>query len=92
MSDVIQKQWALASALVILLYWVSVFFAPFLVSDQQARAGAPLWFWGGLCSAIGYFSYTGLRAWRHGWKTRFILRIVVPAALLVIACMTVWLL
>lgn len=92
MSDLIQKQWILAAALLLFMYWVSVFFMPFAISDPKIRPNAPLWFWCGLGVAIAYFSYTGVRAWRRGWKARFILRIVVPAALLVSATIVIGLL
>jgi hypothetical protein len=82
MSDLIQKQLALASAGVIFMYWVLVFSTPFLITSQQARSSASLWFWCVVGTTIGYFTYTGFRARRRGWKARFILRIVVPAALL----------
>jgi hypothetical protein len=88
-SDLIQKQWALHSAIAIFVYWVLVFSVPFFVSDRQTRSDTPLWFWCGLCAVIGYFSYTGIRAWKRGWKARFILRIIVPAALLGIGCIAV---
>ena len=89
MPDLIQKQWALHSAIAIFVYWVLVFYVPFFVSDRQTRSDTPLWFWCGLSAAIGYFSYTGIKAWKQGWKARFILRIVVPASLLGIASIAV---
>lgn len=89
MSDLIQKQLAFTSALVTLSYWVIVLFIPFLASDQQVSSGVPLSFWVGACAAISYFSYTGLRAHRRGWKSRFVLRIVVPAALFFIGCIAI---
>lgn len=77
---------AIASAAILFLYWLSVFFLPFWIGDSHLRSTAPVWFWLVICAAIGYFTWTGVRAWRRGWKARFIMRIVIPAALLIIAC------
>jgi hypothetical protein len=74
------------------MYWVFVFSMPFMISDREIRSDAPLWYWGGLSVAVAYFSYTGFRARRRGWKARFILRIVVPAVLLLSASTLVGLL
>lgn len=82
MSDLIRKQWIFHSALIIFMYWVFVFSMPFMISDREVRSETPLWYWCALAVAVAYFSYTGFRAWRRGWKARFILRIVVPAMLL----------
>ena len=73
--------------MILFAYWVVVFATPFFVIDPDIRAEAPVEFWCAIAAAIGYFSYTGVRAWRRGWKARFILRIVVPAALLMTACL-----
>jgi hypothetical protein len=89
MPSLAQKEWAFASAIILFLYWTFVFSMPLLIADQKFRSSAPLEFWGVLCVAIGYFSYTGIRAWRRRWKARFVLRIVVPAALLVTSTMLV---
>lgn len=77
---------ALSAAAFIFLYWALVFSIPFMIDNSEFRSTAPFWFWCVLCSGIGYFSYTGFRAWRRGWRARFIMRIVVPAALLMSAC------
>lgn len=92
MSNLIDKQWKFASAAILFQYWVFVFAMPFLILSQDTRSGAPLWFWGVLCVAIGYFSYTGYKAWRRRWKARFVLRIVIPAALFITASVLVGLL
>ena len=34
---------------------------------------------------VGYCTYTGYRAWKRGWRSRFILRAVVPGALFVLS-------
>ena len=63
-------------------YWISVAAAPAIVAGYIARPTA------GLTSALLavslYCAYTGYRAWKKGWKARFILRAVVPAAILVV--------
>lgn len=82
-----QKQLALVSAMVIFVYWFVVFMTPLLIIDPRIRSEAPLGLWCAIAAAIGYFSYTGVRAWRRGWKARFILRIVVPASLLATSCL-----
>lgn len=33
----------------------------------------------------GYCTYTGFRAWKRGWRSRFILRLVVPGTLFVLS-------
>ena len=89
MPSLAQKQWGFASAIILFLYWAFVFSMPLLISSQEFRSTDALGFGGVLCAAIGYFSYTGIRAWRRRWKARFVLRIVVPAALLVTSTMLV---
>jgi hypothetical protein len=93
MSDLIHKQWQVASALILVLYWGFVFMLPFMILAQimskEPTSGIPLPVWCVLSASIGYFSYTGVRAWRRKWKARFILRIVVPAALLFSACVLI---
>jgi hypothetical protein len=85
MPSLAQKKWAFASAIILFLYWAFVFSMPLLIASQEFRSSDALGFWAVLCVAIGYFSFTGIRAWRRRWKARFVLRIVVPAALLVIS-------
>lgn len=89
MSNLSQKQLAVASAAILFVYWVMVFSLPFLIHSRESRSSAPLSFWCVICLAIVYFSYTGIRAWRRRWKARFVLRIVVPTALLVTSTMLV---
>jgi hypothetical protein len=85
MPSLAQKQWALASAMILLLYWALVFSMPLLIASPEFRSSDTVGFWAGFCVAIGYFTFTGIRAWRRRWQARFVLRIVVPAALLVIS-------
>jgi len=53
------------------------------------------WMWCLMGVSFAYFGYTGVRAWRRGWKSRFILRIVVLLSLLavssVLTVLGVWL-
>ena len=93
MSDVIHKQWQVVSALILICYWGFVFMLPFMALAQimstESRTGIPLPLCCGLIVSIGYFSFTGVRAWRRNWRARFVLRIVVPACLLVSACVLI---
>jgi hypothetical protein len=52
----------------------------------------PLMFWWLPAGLWAYFTYTGIRAWRRGWTSRFVLRIVVPIALLLVSalCTAAW--
>jgi hypothetical protein len=46
----------------------------------------PKWLWWYLAALLAYFSYTGVRAWNRGWKSRFVLRIVVPVLIFALSC------
>jgi Mn2+/Fe2+ NRAMP family transporter len=39
-----------------------------------------------LLAMTGYCFFTGYRAWKRGWKSRFVLRLIVPGCLLVLSC------
>jgi hypothetical protein len=66
------------------VYWLLAAAAPFMLSGLVHKPDA--WTTVLFVAIAGYFGYTGLRAWERGWKSRFILRIVVPAAL----CFSAW--
>src|ERR1700744_2048070 len=69
----------------------------FLLAVPLAVAGVlfmpPVSVWGVFGAIFAYSLYTGIGAWRRGWKSRFISRVVVPIALLMIStiCVSVWL-
>lgn len=87
MSDLSKKNLSFHVAVLLGVYWLVVFAIPFMIADASINPGTLGWcFFGAL---ISYCAYTGLRALRRGSKARFILRIVVPAALFVTASMVV---
>jgi hypothetical protein len=69
---------------VVAMHWVLVIAVPALIFGY-----APLpsdWVQVFLFLAIvGYCSYTGYRAWKRGWRSRFILRAVVPTVLFLLS-------
>ena len=93
MPDLIHKQWQFAAALILAVYWGFVFMLPFVILEQIASeepaSDLPPETWFVASAIVGYFSYTGVRAWRRKWRARFILRIVVPTALLFSSCVLI---
>ena len=63
--------------------WLFLLMAPPALAGLFAVPPASIWWIFGLL--LAYFVYTGIRAWRRGWKSRFVLRIVVPLSLLVLS-------
>lgn len=47
--------------------------------------------WGLVLAAVitTYCFFTGYRAWKRKWQSRFILRAVVPSAILILSCVAV---
>ena len=87
MSDLLDKKLSVAVAVSIAVYWGLAFLIPFLITDRSIRPDA--WAVGLIALFLGYLAYTGYRAWRQGWKARFVLRIVVPLALFVASWMVI---
>lgn len=83
MPGLLQKNLSVRLAALIVIYWIVVFIIPFVIVDADAKPGALGW--SIFAALIGYFGYSGWKAFRRGAKTAFILRIVVPAGLLVTA-------
>jgi hypothetical protein len=68
--------------------WVHLIMLPVFLAGELAAPPVSLWI---ILSAIFLYSiYTGVRAWRRGWKSRFIFRIVVPVTLLTISFVLQW--
>ena len=83
MSDLAEKKQAFTYALILFAYWFVVFLIPCFIAREILEGHTPFLFWCVLSAMVGYFSYTGIRARRRGWRARFIQRIVIPASLLV---------
>jgi hypothetical protein len=63
--------------------WILLVMLPLMAAGVVSTPPLSLWYlFGGL---FLYFLYTGIRAWRRGWKSRFVLRVVVPITLLVLS-------
>jgi hypothetical protein len=63
--------------------WIFLIFAPLCVIGTLSMPPVAVWCLFG--TIFGYFVYTGIRAWHRGWKSRFILRVAVPIALLTLS-------
>jgi hypothetical protein len=63
--------------------WLFLLMLPLCLAGMLFVPPASVWcVFGGL---FAYFLYTGVRAWRGGWKSRFILHVVVPIVLLMLS-------
>jgi len=72
---------AKASAAVLLCgVWMLLAMLPLMIAGIIAMPPSSFWYLP--AALLAYFVYTGIRAWRRGWKSRFILRIVIPILLL----------
>jgi hypothetical protein len=69
------------------IQWFAVAAVPFAVVRQLP----PIDGWAMTLAAaiVAYCFYTGYRAWNRGWKTRFVLRLVIPVCLFVLSCVAV---
>ena len=67
----------------LLVNWCFAIFLPLMIAGFVARLDPWMWFL--VTGLFAYFGYTGIRARRRGWKSRFILRVIVPVVLLVIS-------
>ena len=63
--------------------WIFAILTPPMISGTLHRPDP--WLWCLMAALYSYFGYTGIRAWRRGWRSRFILRIVVPLSLFAIS-------
>jgi hypothetical protein len=87
MANLLDKKLSFALAVCLAVYWGVAAMAPFLMTDRAVKTDA--WIWGVVAVFAGYFVYTGYCASKQGWKSRFVLRIVIPAALFVSAWIVV---
>jgi hypothetical protein len=88
MVDLAELRLKLTMAVLLAGTWVLAFLFPILIGESLPRPEAGLfWVFGGL---LAYFLYTGVRAWRRGWRSRFILRLVVPLSLLTASSILEW--
>ena len=92
-ADPLKARLTLSMGFLLLGTWVFAALVPPMIGGVIPRPEA--WMWWLIGSSFAYFSYTGIRAWRRGWKSRFILRIVVPLSLFAISSLStilgVWL-
>jgi hypothetical protein len=71
----------LIMGMLLLMTWGIAALIPYLVTVPIAISD--MWVWVVVLGIPAYFIWTGVRAWRRGWKSRFILRLVVPVVILV---------
>jgi hypothetical protein len=92
MVDRLLYRFKLSVAAFLGLTWVLAILIPILLGRPAAVADAGSagvwWVLGGI---FAYFLYTGVSAWRRGWRGRFVLRVVVPIALLIVSSILEWL-
>jgi hypothetical protein len=74
MFGVVAVHWMLAVA-------IPAFIFGHIQLPPQEDWAAVLWF----AAIVGYCIYSGYRAWKREWRSRFILRAVVPAVLFVLS-------
>ena len=63
--------------------WFFLIMVPPIAAGLLAMPPASIWWIFG--AVFAYSLYTGIRAWRRGWKSRFVLRIVIPFSLLALS-------
>ena len=72
---------------IVAIQWFAVAAVPFGVARRFPRVdGLALTI---AAVIVGYCFYTGYRAWNRGWKTRFVLRVVVPVCLFALSSIAV---
>ena len=63
----------------VVLTWVISAILPLLLFGPEP---APIVFWAVIGLVYAYMGYSGIRALRKGWRSRFILRVVIPLSIL----------
>jgi hypothetical protein len=77
----------IAMIAVVSTQWFAVAAAPFAAVGAFGRISEfDGWAVALVTAMVAYCFYTGYRAWKRGWQSRFTLRLVVPAVLLVLSC------
>ena len=82
-ADPVKARLTLSMGVLLLGTWIFAALVPPMIGGVFPRPEAWIWWLTG--SLFAYFGYTGVRAQRRGWKSRFILRIVVPLSLFAIS-------
>ena len=82
-ADPLRARLALSVGALLFSTWIFAILAPPMISGDLSRPGP--WLWCLMGTLFAYFGYTGIRAWRRGWRSRFILRVVVPLSLFVVS-------
>jgi hypothetical protein len=81
--DIFDIRAKFSAALLLGAVWILLVMLPLMAAGVLSMPPPSFWFiFGG---PFLYFLYTGIRAWRRGWKSRFVLRVVVPFTLLVLS-------
>jgi hypothetical protein len=88
MVDLGELRLKLTMGVLLGMTWTLAFLLPILLGEVGVMPGAEFWWPFG--ALLAYFLYSGLRAWRKGWRSRFILRVVVPVGLLVVSSILEW--
>ena len=66
------------------LVFIAWLFALLIPPSVLGLVSSPDWrFWVLPAVLYGYLGYSGVRAYRKGWRSRFVLRVIVPIWLLV---------
>jgi hypothetical protein len=68
--------------------WLILLALPLMLTGGLASPPAGLLIF--FAVLFGYSLYTGIRAPRRGWRSRFILRVVVPLSLLMLSGIGTW--
>ena len=68
---------------VVAVQWLVVVSAPAMLLG--CGAGLDPWTATLFAAMTGYCFFTGYRAWRRRWRSRFILRLVIPTGLLIVS-------
>jgi len=82
-ADPVEARITLTMGGLLFLTWIFAAMVPLIIGGLVPKPDP--WMWCLMGVLFAYFGYTGIRAWRRGWKSRFILRIVVPLSLLVVS-------
>ncbi len=82
-ADPVSARLTFSVGVLLFFTWIIAALVPPMIGGLVPRPD--LWMGCLIGSLFAYFGYTGIRARRRGWKSRFILRIVVPLSLLAVS-------